>query len=138
LNETQFGEFPLLILGSFPEFFFRGLCYFCSVSFACCATCPCQRILEGKRKGREKKTHTSYNPTTRTDGAPEPVGVLKAVSRAKIRHCRQLYLNRPDPIAFLPVTVDTSDRLLFLHTHREASALTNELNRGSDDLITAE
>jgi hypothetical protein len=76
--------------------------------------------------------------TRLTDGALEPDGVLKAVARGKIRHYHQLYLNRPDPIAFLPVTVDTSDRLLFLHTHREASALTNELNRGSDDLITAE
>jgi hypothetical protein len=61
------------------------------------------------------------------------------VVRGKIRHYRQLYLNRPDPIAFLPVTVDTSDhvyddfsRLLFLHAHREASVLTNELPEVSD------
>ncbi len=54
--------------------------------------------------------------------------------RVKILHYRQLYLNRPDPIAFLPVTVDTSGRiyddfslLLFLHPHREANVLTNEL-----------
>jgi hypothetical protein len=61
------------------------------------------------------------------------------VARAKIRHYRQLYLNRPDPIAFMPVAVDTSDRvyddfsrLLFLHTHREASALVNEIPEESE------
>jgi hypothetical protein len=49
-------------------------------------------------------------------------------------HYRQVYLNRPDPIAFMPLPVDTSGRiyddflrLLFLHAHREASALANEL-----------
>ena len=56
------------------------------------------------------------------------------VARTKILHYRQLYINRPDPIAFLPATVDTKgrlyddfSRLLFLHTHRDASALTNEI-----------
>jgi hypothetical protein len=54
--------------------------------------------------------------------------------RKKILHYHQLYINRPDPIAFLPVAVDTTgrlyddfSRLLFLHTHREASALVNEI-----------
>jgi hypothetical protein len=54
-------------------------------------------------------------------------------------HYRQLYLNRPDPISFMPVTVDTSgrvyddfSRLLFLHAHREASALANEIPEESD------
>ncbi len=61
------------------------------------------------------------------------------MARAKIRHYRQLYLNRPDPIAFMPVAVDTSDRvyddfsrLLFLHAHREVSALVNEIPEESD------
>ncbi len=61
------------------------------------------------------------------------------MSRAKVIHCHQLYLNRPDPIAFLPVTVETSgliyddgSRLLFLHAHREASVLKNELPEESD------
>jgi hypothetical protein len=51
--------------------------------------------------------------TRRSEGAPEPDGALKATpnQRAKIIHYRQLYLNRPDPIAFLPVTVDTSDHI---------------------------
>jgi hypothetical protein len=59
---------------------------------------------------------------------------LREEARTKIRHYRQLYINRPDPIAFMPVAVDTSGRvyddfslLLFLHTHREASALSNEI-----------
>jgi hypothetical protein len=60
------------------------------------------------------------------------------VSRAKIIHYRQVYLNRPDPRTFIPVVVDTSDHiyddfslLLFFHTHREASALVNELSEES-------
>ena len=64
----------------------------------------------------------------RTDGAPEPDGALRTVARAKIRH------DRPEPIAFMPVAVDTASRiyedfsrLLFLHVHREASALDNEI-----------
>ena len=61
------------------------------------------------------------------------------MAKAKIRHYRQLYINRPEPIAFMPVAVDTSDRvyddfsrLLFLHAHREASALTHELPEESE------
>ncbi len=64
---------------------------------------------------------------------PETDGALRTVARAKIRHYRQLYIIRPEPIGFIPVTVDTAgriyedfSRLLFLHTHRETSALTNE------------
>jgi hypothetical protein len=48
-------------------------------------------------------------------------------------------LNRRDPIAFLPSAVDTSDRLyddfiglLFLHAHREASALVNERQKAEE------
>ena len=72
--------------------------------------------------------------TRRSDGDPESDGGLREVVRKKILHDRQLYINRADPIAFMPVAVDTSvriyddfSRLLFLHAHREASALTNEL-----------
>ena len=64
------------------------------------------------------------------------------MTRVKIRHYRQLHLNRPDPITFLPVTVDTSghiyddcSRLLFLHVHREASAWDNELPEESDQFL---
>ncbi len=77
--------------------------------------------------------------TRRTDGVPEPDGVLRTVARAKIRHYRQLYMNLPEPIAFMPVTVDTAgriyedfSRLLFLHSHREDSALANELPEESE------
>ena len=58
----------------------------------------------------------------RSDGAPDPDGVLKDVVRIKIRHYRNIYLNRPDPIDFIPLVVDTTGRLydefirlLFLH-----------------------
>ncbi len=56
------------------------------------------------------------------------------MTRKKILHYRQLYINRLDPIAFLPDAVDTTGRLyddfshlLFLRDHREGSALTNEI-----------
>ena len=72
--------------------------------------------------------------TRRSDGAPELDGALREVSRTKILHYRQLYIDRPDPIAFMPVAADTSDRiyddflrLLLLHAHRETSTLTNDL-----------
>ena len=77
-------------------------------------------------------THTRCS-----DGVPDPDGTLRVVARTNplmIRHYHQLYINHPDPIAFMPVAVDTSvliyddfSRLLFLDTHREASALSNEL-----------
>ena len=46
--------------------------------------------------------------TRRSDVAPEPDGVLREVPRTKILHYRQLYIDRPEPIVFIPVTVDTS------------------------------
>ena len=77
--------------------------------------------------------------TRRSDGSPDTGGALKEVVRIKIRHYRNVYLNRPDPIAFIPLAVDTTGRLydefirlLFLHAHREASALANELPAESD------
>jgi len=69
-----------------------------------------------------------------SDGAPEPDGTLKVVARKKIIHYYQLYIHHPEPIDFMPVAVDTSDRiyddflrLIFLHDHREASALGNDI-----------
>jgi hypothetical protein len=63
------------------------------------------------------------------------------VVRKKILHYRQLYINRPDPISFLPVAVDTTDhiyddfsRLLFLHANREESDLSDEIPEESDQL----
>ena len=62
--------------------------------------------------------------------APQPDGALNNAARIKIRHYRQLYADRPDPMVFLPVAVSTSGRvyddfvrLIFLHVHREASRL---------------
>ncbi len=90
-------------------------------------------------------THTRYDSshvyttghltnTRSSDGAPVLDGALLEVVRTKILHYCQLYLNRPDPIAFLPDAVDTTGRvyddfslLLFLHDHREASVLANEI-----------
>jgi hypothetical protein len=40
--------------------------------------------------------------TRRSDGAPEPDGVLRVVVRKKILHYHQLYINRSNPIAFIP------------------------------------
>ncbi len=72
--------------------------------------------------------------TRRSDDTPELDGALRKVARTKILHYRQLYINRPDPIAFLPTVADTKgrvyddfSRLLFLHAHREVSALDNEI-----------
>ena len=69
----------------------------------------------------------------------EPDGALRTVARAKIRHYRHLYINHPEPIVFMPVPVDTAgriyedfSRLLFLHAHREASALDNEIPEESE------
>jgi hypothetical protein len=56
------------------------------------------------------------------------------VVRKKILHYHHLYINRPDPIVFLPVVVNTTghiyddfSRLLFLHVNRETSVLANEI-----------
>jgi hypothetical protein len=92
---------------------------------------------------RYGRSHLNLNGqltnTSRSDGAPEPDGSIKAVARKKILHYRQVYVDHPDPIAFMPVAVDTSGRiyddflrLLFLHAHRESSALANDIPEESD------
>ena len=70
----------------------------------------------------------------RSDGAPEPDGVLKVVARKKIIHYHQLYLDRPEPITFMSVAVDTFGRIYddflrlpFLYAHREESDLANDI-----------
>ena len=77
--------------------------------------------------------------TRRSDGSPDPDGSLKEAVRIKIRHYHNVYLNHPDPIPFIPLTVDTTGRLydefirlLFLYTHSEASALANDLSEELD------
>jgi hypothetical protein len=60
--------------------------------------------------------------------------VERTVTRKQILHYHQLYFDRPEPIACLPVAVDMSvciyddfSRLLFLYVHREVSTLVNEI-----------
>ena len=87
------------------------------------------------RYGRSTQ-HTNGDLTNRlsSTGAPQTDGALNTSTRKKMRHYRQIYADRPDPIVFLPVSVNTSGRvyddftrLLFLHVYREASILTGEL-----------
>ncbi len=88
-------------------------------------------------------THDRYGRTTQhtngarthripSNGAPHPDGALKnsAIENTTL----QLYADKPDPIIFMPVAVNTSGCvydvfvcLLSLHAHREASALAGEL-----------
>jgi hypothetical protein len=63
-----------------------------------------------------------------TQGVQTVFLISKGNGRIKIRHYRNIYLNRPDPITFLSLGVDTSGRLyddfiplMFLDTHREVS-----------------
>jgi hypothetical protein len=63
-------------------------------------------------------THDRYGRTTRTNGTlthrvsstgdPQPDGALNKTDRLKIRHYRQIYTDRSDPIVFLSITVNTS------------------------------
>ncbi len=64
---------------------------------------------------------------------------LNKTDRLKIRHYRQIYTDRSDPIVFLSITVSTSGHvyedfphLLFLHTHCEVSILAGELPEESE------
>ena len=83
--------------------------------------------------GHKFKIH-KITHTRRSDGATDPDGSLKETVRIKIRQYRNIYLNRLDPITFLSLSVDTSDRqyddfirFLFLDDHRESSVLVREL-----------
>ena len=77
--------------------------------------------------------------TRRSDGTPDPDGTLREVARIKIRYYRNVYLNRPDPITFIPLTVDTTGhlynefiRLLFFQEQRETLVSANEFPEESD------
>ena len=61
---------------------------------------------------------------------------IEDVKEGLIIHYRRLYLDRPDPIDFLSLALNTTGRLyddfirlLFLHVHREASAWTINCGR---------
>jgi hypothetical protein len=79
-----------------------------------------------------RTTHHTYGALTHrvsSTVAPQSDGVLNKTDRMKIRHYRQIYTDRPDPIVFLSIDVSTSGdfpRMLFLHVYREASILTEE------------
>jgi hypothetical protein len=84
-----------------------------------------------ERYGRTTQ-HTNGTLTHRVPftGTPQPDGVLNKEARLKIRHYRQIYADRPDPIVFLSISVNTSGRvyedfarLIFLHVHREVVGL---------------
>ncbi len=80
----------------------------------------------GKALRSHKSAQVQNVPSSPSTDAPELDGALREVASKKILHYRQLYVNRPDPIAFLPAAVDTTGRVyddfsrsLFLHAHRE-------------------
>jgi hypothetical protein len=82
---------------------------------------------------------TERSHTVPSTGVPQSDGTLNKTVRMKIRHYRQIYVDRPDPIVFLPITVSTSGRvyedfarLLFLHVHREVNILARELPEESE------
>ncbi len=88
---------------------------------------------------KKENEYGSWFYTESSTGAPQPDGALNKAARMKIRHYRQIYAERPDPIVFLPIAVSTSGRvyedyvlLLFLHVYREASILTGELPEQSE------
>jgi hypothetical protein len=80
--------------------------------------------------------------TRRSDGTLESHGALRTVTRKKFLHYHQLYIDHPEPIVFLPVTVDTSDRIYddfsrhksqeLLNVNLEASVLANEIPEESE------
>ncbi len=53
-------------------------------------------------------THGTLTHRVSSSGAPHPDGALNKAARMKIRHYRQIYAVRPDPIVFLPIAVNTS------------------------------
>ncbi len=69
-------------------------------------------ILTHTRCGSSHVHTTGQLTNTRSsDDAPELDGALREVARKKILYYHQLYINRPDPIVFLPADADTTGRL---------------------------
>jgi hypothetical protein len=46
--------------------------------------------------------------TRESDDAPKPDGSIKNTVRSKILHYPRIYLDHPDPIVFLSLTVNTA------------------------------
>ena len=59
--------------------------------------------------------------------------MVNNAARIKNNHYRQKYAELPEPVVFMPVAASTFGRIneeflrLFLHAHRDASALAGEL-----------
>jgi hypothetical protein len=92
------------------------------------------------RYGRTfQHTFGAFTHRVFSTGSPQSDGALNKATRMKIRHYRQIYADRPDPIVFLTITVSTSGsvyedfvRMLFLHAYRVASILAGELREESE------
>ena len=72
-------------------------------------------------------------------GSPQSDGDLNNETSKKIHYYHQFYVDNPDPVIFLTVSVKTSGHIyedfvrpLFLNTYREVSILTGELPEESD------
>jgi hypothetical protein len=70
----------------------------------------------------------------RSTGTPQSDDALNNAARIKNNHYRQKYAELPEPVVFMTVTTSTSGRmneeflrLMFLHVHRDTSALAGEL-----------
>ncbi len=74
----------------------------------------------GKERGDLETTwfYKSLKNMLITYDGPEFDGTLREVTRKKILHYHQLYINHPGPIAFTGRLYDDFGRLLFMHTHR--------------------
>jgi hypothetical protein len=77
---------------------------------------PCPLIMDFTmildRFGRSHLNPTGeLTHTLHSDGVPHPDDVLKNTVSPKILYCNRLYDDRPDPIVFMTLVVNTSDRL---------------------------
>ena len=76
--------------------------------------------------------------TRRSDGPPDPDGVLKDEVRINIRYNRNVYLNQSDPITFIPLTVDTTGHLYGDFIRLFASDLVMNCRRYRISLVSLE
>jgi hypothetical protein len=61
--------------------------------------------------GNTQDTNGTLTHRISSNDSPHPDGGLKNTVRTKIIHYRQIYVDKPDPITFLSVTVSTSVRV---------------------------
>ncbi len=89
-----------------------------------------------------QRTNGELTHISSSTGAPQPDDTLNNAVRIKVRHYRQIYTDRTDPIVFLSVVMSTSgrvyddfSRLIFLHSRREASILAGELPTSTSQVM---